>query len=33
VSIERYRRLAEAARERLSALGYDNVEIIVGDGL
>jgi protein-L-isoaspartate(D-aspartate) O-methyltransferase len=33
VSIERYRTLAEQARERLAALGYDNVEIVVGDGL
>ena len=32
VSIERYRTLAEAARERLAALGYANVEIVVGDG-
>ena len=33
VTIERYRTLAEQARERLTALGYDNVEVIVGDGL
>ena len=33
VSIERYRTLADQARERLTALGYDNVEIVVGDGL
>jgi protein-L-isoaspartate(D-aspartate) O-methyltransferase len=32
VSIERYRTLAEQARERLRALSYDNVEVIVGDG-
>ena len=32
VSIERYRTLAEAARARLSALGYDNVEVVTGDG-
>jgi protein-L-isoaspartate(D-aspartate) O-methyltransferase len=32
VSIERYRTLAEQARSRLSALGYDNVEVVVGDG-
>ena len=32
-SIERYRTLAEAARTRLKALGYDNVEVIVGDGM
>ncbi len=33
VSIERYRTLAEEARTRLQALGYDNVEVVVGDGL
>jgi protein-L-isoaspartate(D-aspartate) O-methyltransferase len=33
VSIERYRTLAEAARERIATLGYQNVEIRVGDGL
>jgi protein-L-isoaspartate(D-aspartate) O-methyltransferase len=32
VTIERYRSLAEQARERLRALGYDNVEVVVGDG-
>ena len=32
VSIERYRTLAETARERLAALGYDNVEVVIGDG-
>jgi protein-L-isoaspartate(D-aspartate) O-methyltransferase len=32
ISIERYRTLADAARERLKALGYHNVEIVVGDG-
>ena len=32
-SIERYRTLADAARIRLKALGYDNVEVIVGDGM
>jgi len=32
VSIERYRTLAEQARHRLAALGYDNVEIVLGDG-
>lgn len=31
-SIERYRTLAEQARGRLHDLGYDNVEVIVGDG-
>jgi protein-L-isoaspartate(D-aspartate) O-methyltransferase len=33
VSVERYRTLANAARARLAALGYQNVEVIVGDGL
>jgi protein-L-isoaspartate(D-aspartate) O-methyltransferase len=32
-SIERYRTLADAARIRLKALGYDNVEVIAGDGM
>jgi protein-L-isoaspartate(D-aspartate) O-methyltransferase len=32
-SIERYRTLADAARIRLKALCYDNVDIIVGDGM
>jgi protein-L-isoaspartate(D-aspartate) O-methyltransferase len=32
-SIERYRTLAESARIRLKALSYDNVDIIVGDGM
>jgi protein-L-isoaspartate(D-aspartate) O-methyltransferase len=32
VSIERYRTLAEQARGRLRALGYDNVEVVAGDG-
>jgi protein-L-isoaspartate(D-aspartate) O-methyltransferase len=32
VSIERYRTLAETARKRLRALGYDNVDVVVGDG-
>jgi protein-L-isoaspartate(D-aspartate) O-methyltransferase len=32
VSIERYRTLAEQARGRLAALGYSNVEVVVGDG-
>jgi protein-L-isoaspartate(D-aspartate) O-methyltransferase len=32
VSLERHRELAEIASERLSQLGYTNVEIIVGDG-
>src|SRR5262245_38654616 len=33
VSIERYRTLAEGARARLETLGYQNVEVRVGDGL
>jgi protein-L-isoaspartate(D-aspartate) O-methyltransferase len=32
VSIERYRTLAKVARARLAELGYDNVEVVVGDG-
>jgi len=32
VSIERYRKLADGARKRLERLGYDNVEVILGDG-
>ncbi|HMF26232.1 MAG TPA: protein-L-isoaspartate(D-aspartate) O-methyltransferase [Pseudolabrys sp.] len=32
VSIERYRTLADQARERLGSLGYDNVEVVAGDG-
>ena len=32
VSIERYRTLADQARERLSGLGYENVEVVAGDG-
>jgi protein-L-isoaspartate(D-aspartate) O-methyltransferase len=32
VSIERYRTLAEGARKRLKKLGYDNIEVILGDG-
>jgi protein-L-isoaspartate(D-aspartate) O-methyltransferase len=32
VSVERYRTLAETARQRLKTLGYANVTIIVGDG-
>jgi protein-L-isoaspartate(D-aspartate) O-methyltransferase len=33
VSIERYRTLADKARARLAALGYDNVDVVGGDGL
>ncbi len=32
VSIERYRTLADVARDRLAKLGYKNVEVIAGDG-
>jgi protein-L-isoaspartate(D-aspartate) O-methyltransferase len=32
VSVERYRTLAETARQRLKTLGYTNATIIVGDG-
>jgi protein-L-isoaspartate(D-aspartate) O-methyltransferase len=32
VSIERYRTLADGARRRLAKLGYNNVEVILGDG-
>lgn len=32
MSIERFRTLGETARERLRRLGYDNVEVVVGDG-
>ena len=32
VTIERHAELAEIARERLSRLGYSNVEIVIGDG-
>jgi protein-L-isoaspartate(D-aspartate) O-methyltransferase len=33
VSIERYRTLADSARSRLKTLGYNNVEVLLGDGL
>lgn len=33
VSVERYRTLADEARGRLVTLGYENVEVVVGDGL
>ena len=33
VTIERYRTLASTARTRLKTLGYDNVEVLLGDGL
>jgi protein-L-isoaspartate(D-aspartate) O-methyltransferase len=32
VTIERHRSLAESAREVLAELGYDNIEVRVGDG-
>ena len=32
VTIERYRTLADSARERFGKLGYTNIEVIVGDG-
>jgi protein-L-isoaspartate(D-aspartate) O-methyltransferase len=32
VTIERYRTLADEARDRIKALGYDNVEVVAGDG-
>jgi protein-L-isoaspartate(D-aspartate) O-methyltransferase len=32
VSIERHADLAQVARERLSRLGYINVQIVIGDG-
>jgi protein-L-isoaspartate(D-aspartate) O-methyltransferase len=32
VSVERYRTLADTARERLKTLGYSNVTILAGDG-
>lgn len=32
-TIERYRTLADTARTRLKALHYDNVEVILGDGM
>jgi protein-L-isoaspartate(D-aspartate) O-methyltransferase len=33
VTLERYRALANSARARLKTLGYDNVEVLFGDGL
>ena len=32
VTIDRYRTLADEAQRRLQSLGYDNVEVVVGDG-
>jgi protein-L-isoaspartate(D-aspartate) O-methyltransferase len=33
ITVERYRTLADSARSRLKTLGYDNVEVLLGDGL
>ena len=33
VSVERYRTLADSARNRLARLGFDNIDVRVGDGL
>ncbi len=33
ISVERYRTLADTARNRLASLGYDNVDVRAGDGL
>jgi protein-L-isoaspartate(D-aspartate) O-methyltransferase len=33
VTVERYRTLADIARQRFEKLGYGNVEIVLGDGL
>ena len=32
LTVERYRTLADSARARLQKLGYDNVELLLGDG-
>ena len=32
LTIERYRTLADSARDRLEKLGYDNIEVLLGDG-
>jgi protein-L-isoaspartate(D-aspartate) O-methyltransferase len=32
LTVERYRTLADSARDRLKGLGYDNVEVMLGDG-
>src|SRR3981189_23042 len=32
LTIERYRTLADSARVRLEKLGYDNIEVLLGDG-
>jgi protein-L-isoaspartate(D-aspartate) O-methyltransferase len=31
--VERYRTLAEAARKRFEKLGYQNITVVLGDGL
>ncbi len=33
LTVERYRKLADTARERLETLGYHNIEVMLGDGL
>jgi protein-L-isoaspartate(D-aspartate) O-methyltransferase len=33
VTVERYRTLADSARKRLATLGYNNIEVILGDGM
>ena len=33
ITLERYRTLADSARSRLKTLGYDNIEVLLGDGL
>jgi len=33
ITVERYRTLAETARKALAGCGYDNVTVVVGDGL
>jgi protein-L-isoaspartate(D-aspartate) O-methyltransferase len=33
VTVERFRTLADAARNRLEGLGYDNIEVMLADGL
>ena len=32
LTVERYRKLADAARDRLEKLDYHNVEVMLGDG-
>lgn len=32
LTLERYRTLADSARARLEKLGYDNIEVLLGDG-